>query len=412
MPSTKRKHTVDHDAVTTGRAKIRREHGPATVDAWSHKDVLLFLNNLPPDASQKYDQGAFQKAVDAAVIEAVDKNMGPCAVMDLKNYTKDHGMVFGNRAAGDLMSNLLGLVDDDGAELLGGMRMAVDGAKDRARQAEDALGYLQGIIPMDAQHTLAHTLSDLVTPLHDAGWVYSVLWNAAFLWMDTRVRSMRTYLRHVGNVPQEPPSLQGRLRMINTRIHGGNLRVDALMCKMRIGRDRHEDGNYDVYIDEAFKRTYEMSVDDGYWLAKHGDQIAYNVDWGFIVGLIDKYVACRDIVAEWKTKPLNYIAAHAAFQRFTAHITYLITSAKTNTNWSASAADINIYNQCTRDIVGFCSQWRQGNTQLWTLFYAVLPHWAQTAYLRDVPTPQERAISKPNGARITLRPQTRIHYPR
>lgn len=57
------------------------------------------------------------------------------------------------------MGDLLGLVDDDGAEA-------------RTQQAEEALAYLQGIILLDAQHTLANTL---------AGWVYGVLWGAALL---------------------------------------------------------------------------------------------------------------------------------------------------------------------------------------------------------------------------------------
>lgn len=77
---------------------------------------------------------------------------------------------------------------------------------------------------------------------------------------------MRSYPRHVGNAPQEPTTLQGCLRMVNTRIHGRNLRVDALIYKMQFGLDSYADGNYDVYIDEAVKKTYEMSVDDGYWL--------------------------------------------------------------------------------------------------------------------------------------------------
>lgn len=275
MPPKKRKQTFDHDAVTTGRAKIRKKHGAATVDNWSHQNVLLFLRNLPPGASDDYGKGAFQNAVDAAVAEAVDRGLGPSAVMDLEKYTEDQELVFGNQAAGDLIGSLLGILDDGGAQLIARLRKSVDDAgvertlaQLKTQQAEDALAYLQGIIPLDAQNTLAHTLSNLVAPVHDAGWVYGILWDAALLWMDARLRSMRSYLRHVGSAPQEPGSLQGRLRMVNARVHGGNLRVDALMCKIRFGLDRHEDGNYDVYIDESFKRTYEMSVDDGYWLGK------------------------------------------------------------------------------------------------------------------------------------------------
>lgn len=145
-------------------------------------------------------------------------------------------------------------------------------------------------------------------------------------------------------------------------------------------------------------------------IAKHGDVIARNIDWGFIVGLIDKYVGCRDIMAEGKSKPLNFIAAHNAFKTFTAHVTKLISSAKQDPEWSASAADIKTFDMNRKNVVGFCSQWRQGNTQLWTMYNAVQPHWPPTAYLRDVPTPRERTISRSDGARITLRPQTRIHY--
>lgn len=50
--------------------------------------------------------------------------------------------------------------------------------------------------------------------------------------------------------------------------------------------------------------------------AKHADVIARNIDWGLTVGLIDKYIGCRGVVAEWKTKPANHVAAHTAFQNF------------------------------------------------------------------------------------------------
>lgn len=118
------------------------------------------------------------------------------------------------------------------------------------------------------------------------------------------------------------------------------------------------------------------------------------------------------MVAEAKQKPINYAAAHAAFQRFTAHVTNLIASARNDPKWSATTDNIATFDQNKIDVVGFCSQWRQGTTQIWTMYSTFQPHWAQAAYLRDLPTPRERAISKSDGARITLRPQARIHYPR
>lgn len=100
MPPKKRKQALYHNSVATGRAKIRRKHRLATVDTWPHQNVLLFLNNFPPDVSKYYERGVFQNVVDAAVAEAVDKEIGPRAVRDLKSYTQDHGMAFGKQAAG------------------------------------------------------------------------------------------------------------------------------------------------------------------------------------------------------------------------------------------------------------------------------------------------------------------------
>ncbi|KUI60107.1 hypothetical protein VP1G_11166 [Cytospora mali] len=49
---------------------------------------------------------------------------------------------------------------------------------------------------------------------------------------------------------------------------------------------------------------------------------------GASVGLIERYTNASELVAERRTKPINYVAAHSAFQVFTKHVTQLITAAK------------------------------------------------------------------------------------
>ncbi|ROW13031.1 hypothetical protein VPNG_06005 [Cytospora leucostoma] len=409
-PKRKQSQSFTHDAVTTGRSKIRRKYGAKAVDQWTPQKVLLYLNKLPQDAAKDWGHGPFQQALDTAAADAVDERMGPNAVIDLHDYTDERERVFGNQAAGELISALLGQIDDDGAGRLACILQEKEIAEVRAAQAEDALAHLQEIVPLDPQDALAFTVTNLETPVHDAGWVYGILWNSALQWMGARLRTMRGYLQHIGASTQEPTDFHNRMRMINIRIHGGNIRADALMCKIDFGADRHKDGNYDIYMRSAFKKIYEMDVDDGYWLAKHGDTASQGVDWGATVGLIDKYIGVRDSVSELSKQPAKYSAGHNAFKAFTTHVSELITLAQTSPDWVASAADLATYAQTRTAVITQCSQWMYKHSNLWTHYAAMTPHWAPADYLRDVWTTKQRAVVKPGGARITLRPQERINY--
>lgn len=89
--------------------------------------------------------------------------------------------------------------------------------------------------------------------------------------MDVRLRFMRGHHRlTVAQKGQgalvEPPSLDLRQRLINTRVHGGNLRTDVALAKLHYGEHRHADGTYDTFSEQLFSRIYGLTVAHGLWL--------------------------------------------------------------------------------------------------------------------------------------------------
>lgn len=61
-----------------------------------------------------------------------------------------------------------------------------------------------------------------------------------------------------------------RRRLINSRVHGGNLRDDAIMVNTHYAKFSHPDppGEYQAYLHHVFKEVYGLSVDDAYWLGE------------------------------------------------------------------------------------------------------------------------------------------------
>lgn len=53
----------------------------------------------------------------------------------------------------------------------------------------------------------------------------------------------------------EPPFLDLRPRLSNTRVHGGNLRMDVILAKLKYGAHHHADGTYDTFSEQLFSPT-------------------------------------------------------------------------------------------------------------------------------------------------------------
>ncbi|KAG6364396.1 hypothetical protein INS49_005997 [Diaporthe citri] len=426
----KRKGVAEHAKVPIGRNKIRR--GPAgkkLVEETIRKNVLLYLQKLTDEEATNPAGNSFQGKLSSAVAGALDPVVGPEAVADLSSYGFQDLTVFGNRGAGELMAGLLSIVDDGGEQRLAQMQRSLDDETDKRVQAENALAQLQQLIPISdvGQQNLASDLEALEQPVQDAAWLYDILWNACLLWMDARLRQLRSYQRHLEVNPAEPWGADGRARMINARMHGGNLRVDALMAALNFGYYRHHDAQYDGYIRTAFQKMYKLSIADGLWLAKHGNDIARNVDWPQVIGFIDKFVAMYDFIpTSGNRRPPNFKQVLTdRFVPLTAHISNLIGQAKANRDWEADAAARQTITTLQDDLYNDCSGtgWIMKNDPmcLWDMMGSYQPPWPEAAYLRDVPTvpkvPTVPTVSTMHQrtagqgvAVMRLRPQPRIKY--
>lgn len=271
-PSKKRKLTFDeHPAVQTDRSKILRgAEGRKIVRETIRNNVLLFLEELEDDEAQNPAGANFQSKLLSAVASALDPNLGPQFYTELSDYGFEGLELFGNRDASDLITPLLNLVDETQKEL--------DTKTENKARVEKTLAYLQTLIPVSqaGQQGLAARLEALDSDADaDAGWLYGILWNACLQWMDARLRQQRSHGIHIEKRARpQPPHVKERNQMINTRVHGGDLRVDAVMCHINFGKIRHNNGNYDVFFKESFKKMYNLNITDGLWLGECPDSTA------------------------------------------------------------------------------------------------------------------------------------------
>lgn len=268
-PSKKRKLILDeHPSVQTDRSKILRgAEGKKIVRETIRNNVLLFLEKLKDDEAKNPSGAQFQSKLLSAVASALDPNLGPQFYTELSDYGFEGLELFGNKEASNLITPLLNLVDETQKQL--------DTKTEIKARVESTLAYLQTLIPVSqaGQQSLAQRLEALDSDA-DAGWLYGILWNSCLQWMDARLRQMRSYGNSTKNQEQEPPNFDIRNRMINIRVHGGDLRVDAVICQINFGDIRHNDGNYDVFFRESFKKMYNISIADGLWLGECPDSTA------------------------------------------------------------------------------------------------------------------------------------------
>lgn len=278
MPPKRKAPSDENPNVTVGRNKIRRRgSGKRIVDEAIRKNVLLFLENLADEEAKNYSQLAFQSKLNSAVAGAMDPVAGPEAFIDLSKYHPKFPEAFGNKQAGQLMATLLGMNDDD---RLAELQKVFDEQKNKLQEertnkekVEKALAYLQELIPLSqaGKTDLSRELEALESPGDDSAWLYSILWTCCLQWMDTRVRQLRAFGINTGKQTRatELPGLPERTQTINIRLHGGDLRSDAILCSIKFGDHRHHNIHLDTYLRNAFERMYGgLKVDEGLWLGE------------------------------------------------------------------------------------------------------------------------------------------------
>lgn len=304
MPPKKRKAAeVENENVLIGRKKIRKTaEGKKLSDEAIRNNVLLFLEKLKDDEANDPAGDAFQAKLSSAVAGALDPVVGPEALMHLSTYGFEGQTVFGNKEAGELLRPIMNLADDGGAKRIrelqadladdgGAKRIGelqadldkqkgqldsqkgqLDKKKERIEKVEKTLAYLQQLIPINpaGQKGLADDLEALDRPVQDAAWLYELLWTSCLLWMDARLRQLRMYTRMEQTTKStlEPGSAISRAEMINSRIHGGNLRVDAIIGAIDFGYYRHNNASYDTYFRDCFRKMYNLSLAEGLWLGE------------------------------------------------------------------------------------------------------------------------------------------------
>lgn len=260
--------------------------GKKLVEQTIRNNVLLFLQKLTDEEATDTAGPGFNGRLSSAVSGALDPLVGPEAVIDLSSYDGfvDDPTIFANRDAGQLMATLLTLMDggEGGAQALAGMQKRLDDkdqelqtTRERKEQVKNTLAYFQTLIPLQdaGQKEFLKQLRGIASDIENAGWLYGILWTSCLQWMDARLRQIRAYgfaTNHhlTQRAPPQPQSWEERSQMINIRIHGGDLRVDAIMCAIKFGEIRHNDANYDVFLRDSFKRMYNLSASDGLWLGE------------------------------------------------------------------------------------------------------------------------------------------------
>lgn len=170
--------------------------------------------------------------------------------------------------------------------------------------------------------------------------------------MDVRLRFMadahgKMVRATGGRRAQRPQSYLGpnsRKDLINTRVHGGNLRDDAILIRTDYPLHSHqgEQATYANFITRVFPRIYGLELDDALWLARKGDEnegISHSIDWLYCIEFTDAYVYLRDLALEFPV-PANYGQVAADFQALTNLFRTFIRTAKANPVWNATNADL------------------------------------------------------------------------
>lgn len=266
---------TDIPPVTVGKLKIRNVYAAHNVRNWKRDKIILYLPNLPKVTGTSLELRDNDEIRKMAVEELKKAFEGPDAVMDLTALGADSDCtrVLGNEDAGRLFQALHSTHKD--------LLTSRTSTGKILRQATSRLTLVKNSSRSGGR--MWESLNRLAPDMDKSDWIWDLLRQTSRCWMDTRFRVLRNSLRRDEDgkfFPTGIPSIEGptglgtRVDLVNGMIHGGNLRLDALMCQLRFGSTRYLYKDYDSYMEDCFKMYYGMTSEVAIWLCKSFAPIA------------------------------------------------------------------------------------------------------------------------------------------
>lgn len=266
---------TDIPPVTVGLWNIRNVYAAHNVNDWQRNKIILYLPNLPKVTGTSLKLEDNEEFTRIALGELKKAFEGPDAVMDLTELGagSDCTRVLGNEDAGKLFQALHSTHKD--------LLTSETSTRRILLQVQSRLPLVK--TPSRTGGRMWESLQRIAPDLEKSDWIWHLLRQASKNWMDTRFRVLRNSLRrdddgkfHSTGIPsiQAPSGLGSRVELVNSMIHGGNLRLDALMCQLRFGSTRYLYNDYDSYMEDCFQMYYGMTSEVAIWLCKSFAPIA------------------------------------------------------------------------------------------------------------------------------------------
>lgn len=248
------------ESITVGRPLIIQRFGANAVNRWSRSKLIVFLTALPDIFPINWhNDPTYVQPLLSAFANAIE---GPEAVLKLADLSGDEAYerVLGNREAGNLMATIQAhyrnLLRQPNAE------------------SQRTIDQLRSQLPLNsaAGMPIARALSRLAPDADaDTSWIFDLLREATMAFLDVRMRQLRMFSRFGADGRQQfvtpiPATAGMRMELVNGLIHASNLRLDALLCELGVGHERHQDPAYDRYSRDMFEHCYGMSSSVAIWL--------------------------------------------------------------------------------------------------------------------------------------------------
>lgn len=260
------------------RTKIRNQHGRREVASWPRNNLFLFLGNLPSASGKWYQNQAYTAAAIQAIRDATE---GPDGIMDLTSLGARGGLgrVLGNAPAGQIFEDIRER----------SRQVAAASVRDSREVREIPQLYRSLPVNLRLDNAVSRNLLKVAPQGTGTVWVWDLLRQAMRTGWDIRYRALREGTLYDSDgkrrsvIPFEelPPYVAFHGDQINGMAHGGDLRLDALLCQLEYSSDRYGSPDYIAYLERMFRHLYGMDSNVAIWLCKSLPS-SYNYAYGSI----------------------------------------------------------------------------------------------------------------------------------